>query len=192
MPEEWRNSILVPLFKNKGDALCGNYRGIKLLSHTMKLWERVIEGKLRQETVIREHQFGFMPGRSTTEAIHILRRLMEKYRERKKDLHMVFIGLEKAYDSIPRRVIWDSLKARGISSVYIEAIQDMYDRVSTNIQTLVGITESFPIKVELHQGSALSPFIFTVIMEGISKSVWETVPWCMIFADGIVLVAETR
>ena len=59
---------------------------------------------------------------------------MKKYRERNKDLLMVFIDLENAYDSIPRCVIWDSLKARGISSVYIEAIWDMYDRVSTNIQ----------------------------------------------------------
>ena len=88
--------------------------------------------------VIRENQFGFMPGRSTIEAIHVLRRLMEKYRERNKDLHMVFIILEKAYDNIPRRVIWDKLKARGISLVYIKAIWDMYDRVSVNIQTSVG------------------------------------------------------
>ena len=94
MPEEWRNSTLVPLFKNKVDAqVCGNYRGIKFLSHTMKLWERVIEGRIRQETVIRENQFDFMPGRSTIEAIHVLRRLMKKYRKRKKDLHMVFIDL---------------------------------------------------------------------------------------------------
>ena len=101
---------------------------------------------------------------------------MEKYRERKKDLHMVFINLEKSYDNIPRRIIWDSLKARGISLMYIEAIRDMCDRVSTKIQTPVGITEPFPVKVGLHQGSALSPFIFTVIMEEISKSIWKTVP----------------
>ena len=74
MPEEWRVSTLIPLFKNKGDAqVCENYRGIKLLSHTMKLRERVIEKRIRRETVIRENQFGFMPGRSTTEAIHLLR-----------------------------------------------------------------------------------------------------------------------
>ena len=90
--------------------------------------------------MIRENQFEFMPERSTIEAIHVLRRLMERYKERKKDLHMVFINLEKAYDSIPRRFIWESLKARGISSVYIEAIGDMYDRVSTSIQTLAGKT----------------------------------------------------
>ncbi|XP_057550510.1 uncharacterized protein LOC130828560 [Amaranthus tricolor] len=145
MPEEWRVSTIIPLFKNKGDAQeCGNYRGIKLLNYTMKLWERVIEKRLRRETVIRESQFGFMLGRSTIEAIHLFRRLMEKYRERKKDLHLVFIDLEKAYDSIPQSIIWDSLKNSGISQKYITVIQDMYNRVSTNIQTPVGMTESFP------------------------------------------------
>ncbi|XP_057543440.1 uncharacterized protein LOC130821668 [Amaranthus tricolor] len=69
---------------------------------------------------------------------------------------MVFIDLEKAYDSILQHVIWDSLKARGICSVYIEAIRDMYDRVSTNIQTPVGITELFPVKVGLHQNIVIS------------------------------------
>ena len=64
---------------------------------------------------------------------------------------MVVIDLEKAYDNIPQRIIWDSLKARGISLMYIEVIRDMYDRVSANIQTPVGITESFPVKVGLHQ-----------------------------------------
>ena len=64
--------------------------------------------------------------------------------------------------------------------------------MATNIHTPVDMTESFPIKVGLHKGSALSPFIFTVIMKEISKSIWETVPLCMLFADDIVLVAETK
>ena len=48
MPEEWRRSVLIPIYKNKGDAqCCGNYRGINLMSHTRKVWERIIEARLR-------------------------------------------------------------------------------------------------------------------------------------------------
>ena len=51
MPDEWRRSILVPIYKNKGDIQsCINYRGIKLMSHTMKLWERVIKHRSRTIT----------------------------------------------------------------------------------------------------------------------------------------------
>ena len=105
---------------------------------------------------MRENQFSFMLGRSTTEAIHVLRRLMEKYRERKKDFHMVFIDLEKAYDSIPRRIIWDSLKAKGISLRYIEVIQDMYDNVSINIQTLVSWNRFLKLSGKRYRGACYS------------------------------------
>ena len=55
MPEEWRDSVLIPIVKNKGDVQnCSNYRGITLISHTMKLWERVVEGRLRSELTFSE------------------------------------------------------------------------------------------------------------------------------------------
>ncbi|KAK3573261.1 hypothetical protein QTP86_019239, partial [Hemibagrus guttatus] len=70
MPEEWRRSVLVPIIKNKGDVQsCSNYKGIKLMSHTMKLWERVVEARLRKIVEICEQQYGFMPRKSTTDAI---------------------------------------------------------------------------------------------------------------------------
>ncbi|KAK3573832.1 hypothetical protein QTP86_032905, partial [Hemibagrus guttatus] len=73
MPEEWRRSVLVPIFKNKGDVQsCSNYRGIKLMSHTMKLWERVVEARLRKVVEICEQQYGFMPRKSTTDAVFAL------------------------------------------------------------------------------------------------------------------------
>ena len=106
MPDEWRRSVLVPLYqyKGKGDIKkCGNYRGIKLMSHTMKLWERVIEARTRKEVTIAEQQFRFMPGRSTTDAIFRLRMLLKKWTERQEAVHCAFIDLEKAYDKHPDR-----------------------------------------------------------------------------------------
>ena len=65
MPREWRASTVIPLYENKGDIQdCNNFRGIKLRSHTMNLWESVIERRLREDVEVSENQFGFMPGRS--------------------------------------------------------------------------------------------------------------------------------
>ena len=107
MPEEWRRSVLIPIYKNKGDTqCCGNYRGIKLMSHTMKVWERIIETRLRDSVEFSKQQYGFMPGKGTTDAMFALRMLMEKYREVQKELNCVFVDLEKAYDRVAREELW--------------------------------------------------------------------------------------
>ena len=99
------------------------------MCHTMKLWERVIEHMLRQNVIISENQFGFMSGRSTTDAIHLLHQLIERFRERKRNLHMVFIDLKKAYDKVPREVLWCTLMKKGVPIKYTDIIKDIYDGV---------------------------------------------------------------
>ena len=72
MPEECR-SMLIPIYKNKGDAqCCGNYREIKLMSHTMKVWERIIEARLRDRVEISKQQYEFIPGKGTNDAMFAL------------------------------------------------------------------------------------------------------------------------
>ena len=139
MPQDWRHSTIIPLYKNKRDVQNCNYSDIKLLIHTMKLWERVIAGRLRADVRILENQFGFTPGRSTTEAIHLLRRLMKFYRDRERDLHMAFIDLEKAYDRVAREVLWRCWEKKEVSVAYMRVIKNIYDGIRTRVRTLVGI-----------------------------------------------------
>ena len=147
MPEEWTDSIRIPIFKNKGDVQsCSKFRGIKLISHSMKLWERVVERRLRSELTFNEQQYGFMPGKSTTDALFALRVLMEKYREGQKELHCVFVDLEKAYDKVPREEVWYCMRKSGLAEKYVRIVQDMYDDSITEVRCAVGVTEGFEVK----------------------------------------------
>ncbi|KAK3556079.1 hypothetical protein QTP70_004372 [Hemibagrus guttatus] len=193
MPEEWRRSVLVPIFKNKGDVQsCSNYRGIKLMSHTMKVWERVVEARLRKVVDICEQQYGFMPRKSTTDAIFALRILMEKYRDGQRELHCVFVDLEKAYDRVPREELWYCMRKSGVAEKYVRVVQDMYEKSRTVVRCAVGQTEEFKVEVGLHQGSALSPFLFAIVMDQLSEEVRQESPWTMMFADDIVICSESR
>jgi hypothetical protein len=113
----------------------------------MKLWERIIEHRLREVTNVTENQFGFMLGRSTMETIFLIRQLMKRCREQKKYLHMIFIDLEKVYDKVPRNVMWWALQKHKVSSKYITLIKDMYDNIVTSVRTSGGGTNDFPINI---------------------------------------------
>ena len=126
------------------------------------------------------------------EATYLLRRLMEKHREKKKDLYMVFIDLEKAYDRVPRDLIWWVLEKKGVTKGYVDIEKDMYNEVVTTIRSPSEKSSEFPIIVGLHQGATLSPYLFALIMDKLTRHIQDEVPWCMLFVDCIVLVNETK
>lgn len=104
-------NVLELFFKTKVDVQsCSNHRGIMLLSHIMKKWY-VVEAGIRREVVINEQQHNFMLRKRTTDVMFALR-VMEKYREGLKELHFIFLGLEKADDRAPREELMKSGVAR--------------------------------------------------------------------------------
>ena len=192
IPSSWRLSEITPLFKGKGSILeCSNYRGIKHISYTLKLLERVLDQRLRTIVELGNIQFGFRRGRSTMDPVFALKIIQEKYKEKQKDLHMIFVDLEKAYDRVPRDLIWWAMRKRAIPEGYVKVIQDMYGGIKTRVKTRCGRTEYFEVKVGLHQGSALSPLLFIIIMDVLAEEARTKPPWAMLFADDLVLVSET-
>ena len=120
IPEEWRRSVLITIYKNKENAqCCEDSRGIKLMSHTMKVWERIIEARLRDSVEISKLQYGFMPEKGSTNAMFALKMLMEKYREGQGVLHCAFVDLEKALDKVLREELWYCMRKSGIVEKYV-------------------------------------------------------------------------
>ena len=178
VPQDWSRSWMVNVYRGKGDALtCGSYRGIKLLEHALKVLERVIDGRLRKIVKIDSMQFGFMSGRSRTEAIFIVRQ-MQKYLAKSKDLWMAFVDLEKAFDRVPREVVWWVLRYLGIDDWIVSVIKAMYEDASTKVRMNGRESRAFNVKVGVHQGSVLSPLLFIIVLEALSREFREGLPTC--------------
>jgi hypothetical protein len=103
IPNDWTKSWMVCVYKGKGDALeCGSYRGIKLLDQVMKVFESMMEMKLRSRVPLDDMQFGFRKGKSTTQAIFIVRQLQEKYLGKKEFGWLLWI-LKRLLTGYPER-----------------------------------------------------------------------------------------
>ena len=123
IPEDWRKSWMVSVYKGKGNALeCGSYRGIKLLDQVMKVLERVIERRVRDKVQIDGMQFGFRSGRDTTDAIFIVRQMKERFLAKKQEVWMAFVDLEKAFDRVLHEVVWWALRKLGVDEWLVKVI----------------------------------------------------------------------
>jgi len=193
IPTDWCKSILVPLYKGKGDPLtCGSYRAIKLLEQAMKVFERVLERRIRKQVSIDEMQYGFMPGKGTTDAIFIVRQLQEKHRAKKKHLYYAFVDLEKAFDRVPREVVRWALRKSGVEEWLVETVMALFKDASTVVRTPRGDSKEFEVKVGVHQGSVLSPLLFALVMDVVSREAREGLPWELLYADDLVLIATSE
>jgi hypothetical protein len=89
---------------------------------------------------------------------------------------MVFIDIEKAYDNVPRNVIWWALEKHKVPTKYITLIKDMYRDAVTCVRTCHDDTSDFLIKIGLHQKSALSPYLFALVMDEVTRDIQGDIP----------------
>ena len=192
MPADWGLSVVVPIFKGKGDVMnCGSYRGVKLLEHGMKVVERVLEKRIREIVIVDDMQFGFMPGRGTIDAVFILRRMQEEYLAKGKKLYMCFVDLEKAFDRVPRKVLEWAMRKKGIPEVLVRAVMSLYEGARTRVRVGSTTSDEFEVNVGVHQGSVLSPFLFTIVVDVVTECARVGLLSEMLYADDLVLMSET-
>ena len=100
VPSDWEQRFIVCLYKGKGEAVeRGNYRGLKLTEQVMKVLERTVDGLVRQLVSIDDSQFGFVPGRGTTDVIFVVKQLQEKYLAANKRLQSFRRPVERFWSS---------------------------------------------------------------------------------------------
>jgi len=158
----------------------------------MKVFQKIIEKRVRSQVTLDNMQFGFRPGRGTTDAIFIVRQIQERYMRKSKEVWMAFVDLEKAFDRVPREILWWSLRQLKVDVGLVAVIKSMYDNVTTSVKVNDKVSGEFQVKVGVHQGSVLSPLLFTSVLEAISKHFRSGLPWELLYADDLVLIADSE
>ena len=136
-------------------------------------------------------QFAFVPGKGTTDAIFIVRQLQEKYIAANKRLYFAFVDLEKAFDRVPRKVLWWALRSLGVEEWAVRVIQGMYSNARSRVRVNGRYSMEFGVGVGVHQGSVLSPLLFILVLEALSREFRTGVPWELLYADDLVVIADS-
>jgi hypothetical protein len=107
LPQQWKESIIIPIHKKSDKTDCNNYRGISLLSTAYKILSNILLVRLTPyvNEIIGDHQCGFRRNRTTTDQIFYIQQILEKKWEYDGMVHQLFIDFKKAYDSVKREVL---------------------------------------------------------------------------------------
>ena len=175
---------------------------ITLLSLPGKVYAKVLERRIRSivEPQIEEEQCGFRPGRGTVDQLFTLARVLEGAWEFAQPVHMCFVDLEKAYDRVTRGILWEVLREYGVDGSLLGAIQSLYRRSMSLVHVAGNKSDLFPVGVGLRQGCPLSPVLFIVFMDRISRRSRgvEGVEFgggrisSLLFADDVVFLASSN
>ena len=172
-PEQMYKSIFITIPKVKGTDKCEKHRTISLMSHVTKLVLRVIMNRIRGRTLseISELQYGFMPDRGTSNAIFVLKRLVERMIEKQKDVCVCFIYYRKAFDTVKHEPLIELLQSLDIDPQDVMLLENLYWNQQAAVRHNGEINESISIKQGVWQGCVASPHLFVLYTEMIMRSI---------------------
>lgn len=178
IPNEWLQSTFITLPKKPKARKCKDYRTISLMSHTLKVFLRIIYHRIRAkcEDHLSNSQFGFRKGLGTREAILSLVVMAERCLDMRKDLYVCFVDYEKAFDRIKHEKIIEELNRIGLDGKDIRIIRNLYWQQTAAVQVENEKTETIDIKRGVRQGCVLSPLLFNIYSERIIQEALDGRP----------------
>ena len=206
--EQWTFAMITPIFKNGSKMDPSNYRGISLLSCLGKLFTAILNQRLLkyvvENNILKAEQLGFLAGNRTSDAHIILHTLIQSYcHNRGKKIFACFVDFKKAFDTVPREILFRKLLSHGISGKIFNILKTMYTNDNCCIRLGNKITDTFQVNQGVKQGCILSPLLFNIFLSDLvprtnnddckplkvsdSKNIS-----CILWADDLILLSETE
>lgn len=201
IPDEWKQAHISSIHKKGCKLICDNYRGISVTASIGRLYGRILKNRIEQSVEISEEQSGFRSGRSCVDNIFCLKQLAEKTIARSRELHLIFIDLKKAYDTVPVNQLWKAIENATIPTEYQNALKKLYNDTKSQIKIGGELSDEFPVNKGLRQGCCISPTLFKIYIDK-ALSEWrrkcsqmgvkmeDGTIYSLLFADDQVILAE--
>lgn len=163
-PDEWKLAYISSIHKKGSKKDPNNYRGISVTSTMSRLYGKILRDLIETEysSYEEEEQCGFRAGRSCTDNVFCLKQVIEKKTALNQEVHIIFVDLQKAYDTVPINKLWQVLQESNINYTLIRALKNLYDGSKSRIKTNNGLSPAFAVTKGLRQGCCVSPTLFKI------------------------------
>ena len=170
LPTAWALSAITAIPKGGSDPFtCDGYRGISVGTLFAKLYASAVDQRMSAWAEVAgvraEGQFGFRRGRGCQHAGFVLRALIDDSRSAGDKLFVCFVDFRKAYDSVPRHLLWAKLERRGVTGWVLDAVKALYANVPMCVKTSAGLSGCFQATMGVKQGCPLSPLLFGMYLD---------------------------
>ena len=206
VPRQWREGLIVNIFKKGDREDPANYRGITLLSVVGKVFCKILNNRLVQcldkEGALHEGQAGFRTNRSCMDNVYTLNEIVQGRLREDKKTYAFFLAIQKAYDSVWHDGLWYKLWDVGVKGRMWRVIKKMYESSKSAVLLEGEKSDTFTIEQGVAQGCSLSPILFSVFVNDLLKEVEQTglgiqlssgkTVGGMLFADDFVGISESR